>query len=88
MANGRTGQVFIEDFDIGLAETIGAEKVTIELDGEDAEVYALRVPDVTGPDQYHGLVPVFMSEPEDALADSVLPQILISRGSIQPAMSR
>ena len=50
MANGRTGQVFIEDFDIGLAETIGAEKVTIELDGEDAEVYALRVPDVTGPD--------------------------------------
>jgi len=88
MANGRTGTVFLEDFDIGLAETIGAEKVTIELDGEDAEVYALRVPGVTGPEQYHGLIPVFMSEPEDSFAENVIPQIILSRGSVQPAPAR
>lgn len=88
MANGRTGQVFIEDFDIGLAETIGCELVPIELDGEEAEVYALRVPGVTGPDEYSGLIPVYMGEPEDTFSESLLPQIVISRGSIQPAMSR
>lgn len=88
MANGRTGTVFIEDFDIGLAETIGGEKVQIELDGEIAEVYALRVPNVTGPDQCSGLVPIVMSDAEDAFSDELLPQIVISRGSIQPAMAR
>jgi hypothetical protein len=88
MANGRTGQVFIEDFDIGLAETIGCELVSIKLDGEDADVYALRVPGVTGPDQYKGLVPVVMSDSEDAFSDELVPQIVLSRGSIQPAMAR
>lgn len=88
MANGRTGQVFIEDFDIGLAETIGSELVTIELDGEEAEVYGLRLDGVTGPDSYKGLIPVFMSDPEDAFESNLLPQIVLSRGSITPAMSR
>lgn len=88
MANGRTGQVFIEDFDVGLAETFGSELVSVELDGEVAEVYALRVLGVTGPDEYHGLIPVYMGEPEDTYSESRLPQIVISRGSIQPAMAR
>ncbi len=88
MANGRTGQVFIEDFDIGLAETLGSEKVRIELDGEEAEVYALRVPGVTGPRKYSGLVPVIMSDPESAFAPNLLPQIIVSRGSIDPDMIR
>lgn len=88
MANGRTGQVFIEDFDIGLAETIGAELVSVRLDGEEAQVYALRVPGVTGPDQYAGLVPIVMGEAEDAFSDELVPQIVLSRGSIMPAMSR
>ena len=88
MANGRTGQVFIEDFDIGLAETIGCELVSVELDGESADVYALRIPNVTCPDEYHGLVPVFMTDPEDAYNANLLPQIVLSRGSIQTAMSR
>jgi hypothetical protein len=88
VANGRTGQVFIEDFDVGLAETIGCELVSIELDGEMADVYALRIDGVTGPDEYSGLIPVFMSDPEDAFAANQLPQIIISRGSITPAMSR
>lgn len=88
MANGRTGQVFIEDFDVGLAETIGSELVRIELDGEEAQVYALRVPGVTGPDQYHGLIPIFMSDPEAGFAANLLPQIILSRGSIDPDMAR
>lgn len=88
MANGRTGQVFIEDFDIGLAETIGCELVSVMVDGEEAQVYGLRVDGVTGPDEYQGLIPVFMSDPEDAFEANLLPQIVISRGSITPAMSR
>lgn len=88
MANGRTGSVSIEDFDIGLATTFGSELVQVTLDGELAEVYALRVAGVTGPDLYQGLVPVFMSEPEDAMMDNVIPHIMISRGSIQAAQAR
>ncbi len=88
MANGRTGSVFVEDFDIGLAESFGSEKVRIELDDEEVEVYALRVQGVTGPDQYSGLVPVIMSDPESAFAPNLLPQIILSRGSIDPDMIR
>jgi hypothetical protein len=55
----------------------------------------LRIPGVTGPghsdnpeQNYQGLVPVVMSDAEDAFSDELLPQVVISRGSIQPAMQR
>lgn len=84
----RTGQVFIEDFDVGIATTMGAELVDHVRDGETAKVYAIRIEGLNGPDSYGGLVPVFMSDPEDAYERNELPQIIISRGSISPDMQR
>lgn len=84
----RTGQVFVEDFDVGIATTLGAELVDHVRDGETAKVYAVRIEGVNGPDQYGGLVPIFMSEPEDAYENNQLPQIIISRGAITPDMQR
>lgn len=84
----RTGQVFLENFDVGMATTLGAELIDQERDGEVAKVFAVLIDGVTGPDSYKGLVPVIMSEPEDAYEDHLLPQIVISRGSATPDRSR
>jgi hypothetical protein len=88
MANGRSGQVFLEDFDIGMATTMGGELIEIDQDGERVQVYAVNIAGVTGPDEYQGLVPISMSEPEDAFQEQILPQIIISRGSEIPQMNR
>lgn len=88
MAGGRTGQVFLENFDVGIATTMGGELIEIEQDGEKVQVYAVKINGVTGPDEYQGLIPISMSEPEDAYQEHLLPQIIISRGSVTPAMNR
>jgi hypothetical protein len=88
MANGRTGQVQVEDFDIGVATTIGSELINVEHDGELIQVYAVRIEGVTGPDEYQGLIPVIMSDSEDAFQAQLLPQIVVSRGAITPQMNR
>jgi hypothetical protein len=88
MADGRTGRVRLEDFDVGVATTIGSVLVNIERDGELVQTYAVGIEGVTGPDEYEGLIPVSMADPEDAFQDQFLPQIVISRGAISPAMAR
>jgi len=88
MVNGRTGQVFLENFDIGIATTIGGELIEVELDGERVQTYAVRVEGVTGPSKYNGLVPIGMSDPEDAYQAHLIPEIIISRGAVAPQMSR
>ena len=88
MADGRTGQVFLEDYDIGLARTLGGELIDIELDGETVQKYAVQIEGVTGPDEYQGLVPIDMSDPEDAYVEHLIPQIIISRGAVTPQMNR
>jgi hypothetical protein len=87
-ATGRTGQVYLENFDIGLAETIGAELIDVEFDCEVTQEYALRIPGVTGPDQYGGMVPVVFSNPEDVYQEHLLPAVYLNRSSIQPDMTR
>jgi len=88
VANGRTGCVSLADFDAGLATSIGAELVDIELDGETVQQYAVSIDGVTGPDETSHYVPVYFSEPEDAYLANLLPQIVISRTSITPQMNR
>lgn len=83
-----TGQVFLENFDEGLARTIGGELIPVNRDGELSQTYAVAIDGVTGPDQYSGLVPITMADAEDAYQDHVLPQIVIARGSITPQMNR
>lgn len=87
-ATGRSGQVFLEDFDVGLAETLGAELIDIELDCEIAKEYAIRIPGVTGPDQYNGMIPVVFSNPEDVYQENLLPGVYLNRTSITPDMQR
>jgi len=88
MAGGRSGTIFIEDFDVGLVTTFGSVLKTIVLDGEEVQDYAVQIPGVTGPDEYEGLVPVIFQEPEDVFQVGYLPHISISRSAITPAMQR
>jgi len=88
MHDGRTGTVFLEDFDTGLVTTFGAVLKTIILDGEEVQDYAVQIPNVTGPDEYDGLVPVIFQDPEDVFQTGYLPHIAVSRSSIAPAMQR
>lgn len=88
MADGRTGTVFIEDFDTGLVTTFGAVLKPITLDGEEVQDYAVQVPGVHGPDEYDGLIPVIFQEPEDVYQTGYIPHIAISRSAVTPAMQR
>lgn len=88
MAGGRTGQVFLENFDVGIATTMGGVLVEVEKDGERVQTYAVEIPGVTGPPEYSGLVPISMADPEDAFQEHLLCQIVISRGSVVPQMNR
>jgi hypothetical protein len=88
VAGGRTGSVFLRNFDEGLVVTIGGELIDIELDGETVQEYALRVNGVTGPDAYNGMVPIIFMNPEDVYQRASLPHVVVSRSSIQPAMNR
>lgn len=88
MAGGRTGTVSIEAFDVGVAETLGAEVIQVEFDREMANVYAIQVPAVAGPPQYKGWLPVYLGWPEDVHAEILLPQVVIVRSSVQPASER
>ena len=88
MADGRTGTVFIEDFDVGLVTTFGAVLKNIVLDGEEVQDYAVQIQGVTGPDEYDGLIPVIFQEPEDVYQTGFLPHVAISRSAITPAMNR
>lgn len=84
----RTAAVFLEDYDVGMAETLGGELVNTAIDGEAIQEYALRCDGVTGPPEYQGLVPILMGESEPAYTEQLIPQIIISRGSIDPDMAR
>lgn len=90
--NGRTGEVFLEDFDIGIVESVGAELIEIELDGELAPEYAIRFDGVTGPIEnppgYSGMTPVVFQEPEDVFQGGYLPHLVISRSDITPDLIR
>lgn len=88
MASGRTGTVFLRNFDEGLVVTIGGELINFEIDGETVQEYALRVAGVTGPDAYRGMVPIIFQNPEDVYQRASLPHVVISRSGIQPAMNR
>jgi len=88
VADGRTGTVFIEDFDTGLVTTFGSVLKTITLDDEEVQDYAVQIPGVTGPDEYDGLIPVIFQEPEDVYQTGYIPHIAISRSAITPAMQR
>lgn len=88
MANGRTGQVFLENFDVGLARTLGGELIEIQLDGESVQSYAVRIEGVPGPADYQGLIPILFNPPEDVYERNLLPQIVIGRAALTTAMER
>lgn len=88
MANGRTGLVFLREFDEGIVRTMGAELIDIEKDGETVQDYAIRVDGVNGPDEYGGYLPVIWQTPEDVYQDHLLPHVVVARTSITPAMNR
>jgi hypothetical protein len=88
LANGRSGSVFLEHFDLGVATTLGGELVNVVLDGEQVQTYAVRISGVNGPGEYNGLVPIVMSEPDETYQSAHLPEIVITRSSAVQQMNR
>lgn len=84
----RIATVFIEDFDRGVFESIGAELMEVKHDGETVQVYVLAIPGVTGPDMYRGNVPVIFKDPEDAYQTAALPHVLIGCSDMSVALNR
>jgi len=88
MSGGRTGMVFLRDFDEGVVRTMGSELIDVERDGETVQDYALRVDGVNGPDEYGGYIPIIWQNPEDVFQNGFLPHVAVSRTSITQAMGR
>ena len=83
----RTGTVFIDDFDDGIARSMGGVLIDVELDGEMAQEYVVSIPDVVGPKSHNGMVPIYFEAPDDSYSDGVTPSIIINCSFI-PATNR
>lgn len=79
---GRTGQVFIEDFDRGVVQTLGA---VVNCAGD---TYVIKdIPGVCPPPDAEG-VPVYFAFSDETYDKKILPSFVIRRDSVSPAMSR
>lgn len=78
----RTGDVFIEDFDRGVIETLGAVVNCV------GDTYVIKdIPGVCAPPDTEG-VPVYFAFSDDIYDKKILPSFVIRRDSVSPAMSR
>lgn len=78
------GTVFLENFDVGMVETLGA---TVELTPDGSPRYMMSV---AGVELAPGLpgIPVFFKNPEDAFQRWTVPCFLLSRDSMPVASAR
>jgi len=86
--SARTGIVFLRDFDEGMIRTAGGELIPHEFDGETVQVYAVRIDNVLGPDEYGGYIPIYFQEPEATYQNELLPNIVVSRTALNHAPQR
>lgn len=85
--NERTGDVWIQDFDRGVIETLGGcvrpkgDMYLVEVDGVDPP------PEETPGGPYTG-VPVYFAFPDETIDVKIFPSFIVRRDEITPAMSR
>lgn len=87
LSTRRTGIVFVEDFDVGVAVSIGGELINAAFSGGIKERYAIQIPGVVGPDEYGGMIPIIFDNPDDAYEKTFLPHVNLAR-TVAPAGSR
>lgn len=80
-----SGTVFIEDFDRGVVESLGATIVDVSVEGGVRKEYACQVPGVTGPVSPDGLVPVYFVAGNTPFVAKLLPAIVVRRTEIETA---
>jgi len=84
----RTGTVFVENFDEGVALSLQGQLVDVQLDGVTSQEYAVGIPGVVGPSYTGGMVPIIFENPDEAVGESKLPNINVMRTAIDPAFQR
>lgn len=82
------GTVWLPDFDRGVIESMGANTITVVVDGSPRAQYVLALDGVHGPTGFEGKVPVFFENPEDPYQKYVLPCIVVKRSGMNPAYDR
>ena len=78
----RSGEVFLDAFDVGVMTTLGGE-----VDSTETMYVIVDLPGVSAPPDFDG-VPIYFSWPDEVLQDYILPSFMVRRDSITPAMSR
>jgi len=85
---GRSGTVFIEDFDEGLVRSFGGQLIDFVIGGEHCQEYVLIEDSVQGPNQYRGAIPIVFGVAQDAYQADLLPRIHVSRSAVSAAGAR
>jgi hypothetical protein len=80
-----SGTVFLEDFDRGIVESLGAELMTIQVEGGERQQYVCSVTGVEGPPEFKGAVPVFFIVGSSPFTPKWLPCVIIRRTDIELA---
>jgi hypothetical protein len=78
----RTGIVWIDDFDRGVVETLGAVVNTA------GDTYIVKDIDGVSPPPDREGIPVYFAFPDDTIDTKILPSFVVRRDSISPALSR
>lgn len=80
-----SGTVFVEDFDRGIVETLGAFLVDVQVEGGTRQQYVCNVAPVVGPPEFSGKVPVYFIVGNVPFVPKLLPAIVIRRTDITKA---
>lgn len=82
-----SGTVFIEEFDRGMVETLGAVQVTVQVEGGSRQQYVCDVESVTGPPEFEGKVPVYFVVGNVPFVAKLLPALVVRRTELETAFA-
>ncbi len=77
----RTGEVWLDDFDMAVKKHIGAAERLVTIDGVQRPFYTVSIPGVVGDPTYAGQIPVTFGSAHDVMTPLVLPAIVIVKDS-------
>lgn len=87
-ARFRTGSAGLREYIEGVILTIGGQLQSIVAEKEERQEYVVPVPNVQGPQQYQGMIPVFVAQAEPVVSPKLLPAFRIRLDDISLALER
>lgn len=80
--------IYLEHFDEAVIRALGGVRDSIEVDGEEAQFYAVEIPGVCGPELYRGRIPIYFGQGMDVINPYLLPQITVTRTGVEDDLQR